>query len=85
MDVVRPYNIAASLCGHLDRDVFPSDEKVRRGASREYGIGTLFEEMDGFYVVVECVPKTSLFGPRWDIRLHLASPDVHLAAEVMLT
>lgn len=66
---------------------FPPDQdsKVRHGATRRYEVGTIFDEADGFYKVVECRPATSLMGPRWDIYLRRASPEDHLAAEIMLT
>lgn len=63
----------------------PHGERVRENATIEWAVGTIFAEADGFYVVVECVPRTSLFGPRWDVFLKPASPEDQLAAEVMLT
>ncbi len=62
-----------------------SNEKVRKNAFMKWDVGTIFEETDGFYRVVECRPVTSLVGSRWDIYLRRASPEDQVAAEVMLT
>jgi hypothetical protein len=65
--------------------VHPDDEKVERDVTVDREIGTLCLRDGRYYSVVECYPKASMFGPRWDLRLKLVSPDIQLAAEVMLT
>ncbi len=58
--------------------------KVRKGASRQYSPGILFEEEDGLYVVDSCVPgRVTFFGPTWDVYLSKAPPELQLANEVM--
>ena len=82
MDTERPGDLSAN---HGFASPGGLDSKVRQNSTRRYDVGTMFQETDGFYMIVECRPIASMFGPRWDLYLRRASPEDQLAAEVMLT
>ncbi len=65
--------------------VHPDDEKIERDVTVELEVGSLCLRDGQYYSVIGCYPKASMFGPRWDARLRLVSPEIQAAAEVMLT